>query len=60
MKGTKLKFHIVVGQGANDRGKLRAECLGTTELQTAISRCIASRPRPNDLQSLLVIIIEFH
>lgn len=55
--GTRLKFHIVVGQGPNNKGKLRAECLGTTKLQTAVSRSIASRPQANDLEYLLVNII---
>lgn len=54
--GTRLKFHIIVGQGTNGRGKLSAKGLATTKLQTAISQCIASRPRTNDLQYLLVNI----
>lgn len=50
----KLKFHIVIEQEANGRDKLNAECLGTAKPFTTINRCVASRPRANDLNYLLV------
>lgn len=49
-----FKFHVIVEREANGQHKLTAECVGTTEPFVAITRCIALRPRTNDLEALLV------
>jgi hypothetical protein len=49
-----LKFRITIERDANNRHKLNADCLGTAEPCSAITRCIASRPHTNDLRHLLV------
>jgi hypothetical protein len=49
-----LRFRIAIEHEANGRPKLNAECVGTKEPWLSINRCIASRPLPNDLKSLLV------
>lgn len=54
-----LKFRINIEREVNDRHKLNAECLGTTEPFLAITRCIASRPQANDLQYLLNMIAAY-
>lgn len=54
--GMRLRFHILIGQDANERDKLDATCVGAAEPCTTITRCIASRPRANDLKYLLDMI----
>ncbi|KAI4657134.1 uncharacterized protein J4E79_007750 [Alternaria viburni] len=54
-----LKFRVGIERDANGRHKLNAECLGTTEPFLAITRCIASRPNPDDLKYLLDMIAAY-
>lgn len=51
---TKLNFLVRIEREADGRHKLTADCPGTKEPWLSISRCIASRPLPNDLKYLLV------
>ncbi|KAF2660531.1 hypothetical protein K491DRAFT_589145 [Lophiostoma macrostomum CBS 122681] len=55
----KLKFHVTISPDANAKGKLTAECLGTTKPFTSISNCVVSRSRPNDLKYLLDMIAAY-
>ncbi|KAH7138987.1 hypothetical protein B0J11DRAFT_32084 [Dendryphion nanum] len=55
----KMRFHVVLSQDANDRGKLDVTCLGAAEPSTTITRCMSSRPRANDLKYLLDMIAAY-
>lgn len=50
----KFKFLVNLEREASDRHKITAECSGRKEPLLAITRCIASRPKANDLGYLLV------
>ncbi|PVI01396.1 hypothetical protein DM02DRAFT_641908 [Periconia macrospinosa] len=54
-----LKFHVTITQELNGVQKLRAVCLGTKEPALAITRCINTRPHPNDLSYLLDMIAAY-
>lgn len=51
---TRYRFRVTLPEEANSSQALQAECEGTCEPFTAITRCLASRPDPNDLKHLLV------
>jgi hypothetical protein len=51
---TKYRFRVTISEAANASQALQAECEGTGEPFTSITRCLASRPNPNDLKHLLV------
>lgn len=51
---TKYRFRVTLPEEANSSHILQAECEGTGEPFTSITRCLASRPNPNDLKQLLV------
>ncbi|KAF2678383.1 hypothetical protein K458DRAFT_317242 [Lentithecium fluviatile CBS 122367] len=57
--GYRLRFHVVVSQDANEPRKLQAACMGTTDVDLTITRCIASRPNVNDLKYLLDMIAAY-
>lgn len=57
--GAKLDFRVHIERDANGAHDLTAECLGNTELSRAITRCIASRPQPQDLKYLLDMIVAY-
>lgn len=52
-----LKFNVTITHELDGVQKLHAVCLGTREPALAITRCINTRPRPNDLKYLLVRLI---
>ncbi|KAF2205003.1 hypothetical protein GQ43DRAFT_363352 [Delitschia confertaspora ATCC 74209] len=52
-------FLVTVDEDANGRRKLRAECLGNSTKQMAVTRSLASRPRANDLRYLLDMIAAY-
>jgi len=47
-------FHVRIERDADRGHKLSAECLGSTGLSQAITRCIALQSQTNDLENLLV------
>jgi hypothetical protein len=51
---TKFRFRVTIPQDAHSPQAIQAECEGTGEPFTSVTRCLASRPNPNDLKSLLV------
>ncbi|EON64839.1 hypothetical protein W97_04073 [Coniosporium apollinis CBS 100218] len=55
-----LRFSIRRYKGRNDEAVLMAECLGEMKLFPAITRCLASRPDPNNLPYLLVCSLPLH
>ncbi|KAH8732250.1 mediator complex subunit 27-domain-containing protein [Phaeosphaeriaceae sp. PMI808] len=54
-----MRFRVTIEREANGRHRLAVECTGTMEPFLSISRCIASRPQPNDLRSLLDMITAY-
>ncbi|KAF2852852.1 hypothetical protein T440DRAFT_355142, partial [Plenodomus tracheiphilus IPT5] len=56
---TKLQFAILVERDTDGRHKLTSDCLGQKEPFRAITRCIASRPKANDLEHLLDMIAAY-
>lgn len=51
---TKYCFRITVSEDPNSSQVLQAECEGAREPFSSVTRCLASRPNPNDLKYLLV------
>ncbi|KAL1609858.1 hypothetical protein SLS60_001523 [Paraconiothyrium brasiliense] len=51
---TKYRFRITICEDASASRALQAECEGTGEPFTSVTRCLALRPCPNDLKYLLV------
>jgi hypothetical protein len=49
-----MKFTITRRKGTNDKESLEVECVGNMRLFSAITRCIAARPHPDDLRYVLV------
>lgn len=47
-------FQVGIERDANGGHNLSAECLGSTELFQAITRCVTSRSQAKDLEHLLV------
>lgn len=54
VSGQTLNFHVTIVSDANEPHRLRAECVGSTDVHSTITKCIASRPTANDLKFLLV------
>ncbi|KAF2191022.1 hypothetical protein K469DRAFT_558517 [Zopfia rhizophila CBS 207.26] len=54
-----LRFRVVIQREANGWHKLDATCLGKMKLFPAITNCISSRPRANDLKYLLDMIAAY-
>lgn len=54
-----LKFKVVSNIDSDNNATFDVECLGNVPLCSAISRCIASRPRPNHLPHLLDMIAAY-
>ncbi|KAF2645085.1 hypothetical protein P280DRAFT_514538 [Massarina eburnea CBS 473.64] len=55
----RLHFQVLVTQEENGSYKLNAECLGTDVTRLAITRCIKTRPKTNDLRYLLDMIVAY-
>ncbi|KAF1365287.1 hypothetical protein EJ07DRAFT_96182 [Lizonia empirigonia] len=55
----RLSFKVNVERENGAHHKLSAECLGNSEPFLSITRCIASRPHPNDLTALLQMITAY-
>ncbi|KAF1978498.1 hypothetical protein BU23DRAFT_564085 [Bimuria novae-zelandiae CBS 107.79] len=56
---TKYRFRIKISDDANATQAIKAECEGTSEPFTAVTRCLASRPNANDLRYLLDMIAAY-
>lgn len=56
---TKLEFRIIIESDANGQHTLKADCVGLKEPFQAITRCITSRPRTNDLEYLLDMVAAY-
>lgn len=56
---TTLKFRVAIVKDTNARFRLNAECLGSDKLSMAITRCVSSRPRANDLRYLLDMVAAY-
>ncbi|OCL03803.1 hypothetical protein AOQ84DRAFT_381249 [Glonium stellatum] len=54
-----MRFRVLRRKETNGNYKLDAECVGKMPLFPAITRCLASRPRPNDLKYLLDMIAAY-
>ncbi|OCK85828.1 hypothetical protein K432DRAFT_286118, partial [Lepidopterella palustris CBS 459.81] len=54
-----MTFRIIRKKESNGRYKLDAECMGKSNLFPSITRCLASRPRANDLKFLLDMIAAY-
>lgn len=51
---TNYRFRVTISEDVNSSQAIQAECEGTGEPFTSVTRCLASRPNPNDLKYLLV------
>lgn len=54
-----LKFQVTCNVDPGNHATFMVECPGNIPLFSAITRCIASRPRPNDLSYLLDMIAAY-
>lgn len=54
-----LTFVITCSIDSQNKATFTVECTGNMPLFSAISRCLASRPRPNDLAYLLDMIAAY-
>lgn len=54
-----LKFRIGIDRDSSGRHKLTAECIGTKEPSLTVSKCLAIRPKANDLKYLLDMIAAY-
>ncbi|KAF2444919.1 hypothetical protein P171DRAFT_485000 [Karstenula rhodostoma CBS 690.94] len=56
---TRYRFRVTISEDANPSQAVQAECDGTGEPFTAVTRCLASRPNPNDMKYLLDMIAAY-
>ncbi|KAL5393154.1 hypothetical protein PMIN04_005451 [Paraphaeosphaeria minitans] len=56
---TKYSFRVMISGDANLSQAVQAECEGAGEPFTSVTRCLASRPNPNDLKNLLDMIAAY-
>ncbi|OAG08209.1 uncharacterized protein CC84DRAFT_1214733 [Paraphaeosphaeria sporulosa] len=56
---TKYRFRVTISEGATSPQAIQAECEGAGEPFTSVTRCLASRPNPNDLKHLLDMIAAY-
>jgi hypothetical protein len=55
----RLTFKINIDRESDTRPQISAECSGTSEPFLSITRCISSRPNPQDLAYLLNMIVAY-